>query len=112
MRKLIPVLCTLFLITGPAFAGEPSGGGEGQIDCTGNHADGLNQPGPDNTRYGGYTVFPIQSPKRHEMKIKVGNETPDDAALADSLRMIFGLSSPDNPNCFRQPRERGLLRSE
>lgn len=112
MIKLIPVLYAMFLITGVSIAGEPSGDGGGRTDCTGNQADGVNQPGPDNTGSDGYSVFPIQPPKRFKMKIETGNETPDDAAFADSLRMFFGLKSPDAPNCFRQPRERGLLRAE
>ena len=113
MRKFIPVLCALSLTTAAAFAGAPPGSGGGQTDCEGSRGDSVTQPGPYKAEQDGYTVFPIQPPKRFENKNKADSETPEDAAFVESLRMFLGLNAPPKiPDCLKQPRERGLLRAE
>jgi hypothetical protein len=112
MRRFFPVVCALFIFTAAAVAGEQPRGGQGQIDRTDDTVAGKDQASPDNTGDGGYTVFPIQAPERYKNENEARNEMPDDSAFTDSLRMLLGLGSPKPPACFRQPRDRGLLRDE
>jgi hypothetical protein len=112
MRRFFPVICALFIFTAAAVAEEQPRGGQGLIDSTGNTVAGKDQAAPGNTGHGGYTVFPIQAPERYKDENNARNEMPDDSAFTDSLRMLLGLGGPKPPACFRQPRDRGLLRDE
>ncbi len=103
MRQLLPVFFALLIL--PA-------GGQGLSGCAGDPAVGKDLPSTGKPELRGYSVFPVQAPERLKKQKNERNETSDDAAFTESLRMFLGLSGPKPPDCFIQPRERGLLRDE
>ncbi len=112
MRRFFPAICVLFMFTAAAVAGEQPRDGHAEIVCADNPSAGKNKTVTDDNAHDGYAVFPVQAPQPCKKENNGPRETSDDSEFTDSLRMFLGIKGPKPPDCFRQPKARGLLRDE
>jgi hypothetical protein len=112
MIKLIPAFFALFIFTSTALAEDLPGRGPGTRDFTGIYGGTGNPSESDSSRQNGYTVFPIEGPKRCERQTNTRNEWPEDTTLMESLRIFTGVGVRANQDCPRQPSDRGLLKDD
>jgi len=110
MKKTIAALIALFLFSITYMTGESAGSSTVTGDCQENAPGAANSSDTDSVKRNGYKLFPIEAPKRYEIKPNRRNELPEDNSLAESLRMLLGLGVSDNSNCPRKPNDRGLFK--
>jgi hypothetical protein len=110
--KLIIVLMALAIFISAAFAEEPYGSPSTGSDCMVNPPVARGGGGELTNKYHGYTQFPIEAPKRYEKQANPRDVLPEDKSFIESLRMLLGVETADNPNCPRKRSFRGLLNDE
>ena len=110
MKKTIAVIIVLFVISIAFMRVESAGSTTVTGDCQEKAQDTANSPDTNSVDRNGYKLFPIEAPKRSEIKPNPRNELPEDNSFAESLRMLLGVGAPDNSNCLQKPKVRGLIK--